>query len=413
MVFEVIDTYNRVKAELAAQTEQIGKDIGTSIISGSTEQLQSERAAVLKGLQDLYKIPDMGIITGDSKDALMAQLKAIDAEIAKRGPSTGAAVGANLKEGRGAVAAGAEEMVKPIPAKIRSADVEARLAAGEIPGNIGSAILEKQGLVGQAMQALKAQASSELMGWQQAARTIGQLVSTEVAKGVNDKRPGVKAAALNVRTIGEAELRKYIQAGHKVGSDAIAQVAAGMKDKDPAVRAQSRRTMDIIRNTKPNTRPAGVAAGQGVVTGLNSQKGAVGNAAANLARVVSQRIIATILRANPQRKGEQAGNAGGGPVHPPGMASGGVPTVPFAYKVNEKGEELFVPAVRGRILTAQESRAIASVRSMPGGGGDTVVNLSTYGLPMQADTPLEVARQVRRVTTGVIRPFRKRGWSGA
>lgn len=325
-------------------------------------------------------------------------------------------IGTNLKEGRGTVDAAAKEMVSGIPGAVEDAGTAAGTAGAQVPQDIASGIIAKQSVVRDAMSALRQQMSTELTGTQQANRVVGNLVAKDLAQGLKDGRPGVRAAANDVRTSAEEELKKYIAAGHNIGINAQNELAAALKSKDPLIRAQAQRTKRIIEEgVKARTKPVGAKAGSDLVAGLNSQKGPVGTAASNMAKLIAQRAIAAVLvSAATAREGERKGEAGGGPVSPPPRMAGGGTPLPFAYQVNEKGQELFVPAVRGRIMTAADTRKILSTPDGAGGGDTINMNLETYGLPMRAETPMEVASALERV--GRLRAVTTRpklSWRGA
>ncbi len=307
------------------------------------------------------------------------------------------------------VQAAAATMAAPIPGEVKKAKDKAVLIGSRTPTELAQAILDKQGIVGSAMQALKTQMETELTPAQNAVRNIGFLVSKEFGQGIHDGRSGVRRLTEQLRTTGETELRKFIAGGGRVGKQAMDALNKGLHDKNPAVRAEARRIKNIIEGgVKANTKPAGTKAGADVRAGLNSQSGPVGTAARRLGVRVATEVLKGVMSFRSQERAEQRASsgakAGGGPVYP-GMASGGSPQVPFAYRVNERGEELFVPEVRGRILTASEARSILSARTAPMAGGGQTIHLETYGLPIRAETPLEVARQVRRVNSGIIAPY--------
>jgi hypothetical protein len=72
---------------------------------------------------------------------------------------------------------------------------------------------------------------------------------------------------------------------------------------------------------------------------------------------------------------------------------GGAVQAGRAYVVGEVRPEMFIPTQPGRIEPRVSSGAI---RSGGGGGGAPPITIQTYGLPMRAETPLEVAMQTAR-----------------
>ena len=83
-------------------------------------------------------------------------------------------------------------------------------------------------------------------------------------------------------------------------------------------------------------------------------------------------------------------------------AAGGPVTAGQAYTVGEVGRELFVPNVSGTIIpTAQTERIMAS------GSDSTTINLSLTGAPLQAQSPADVVRELRRASRLGLTPPRR------
>jgi hypothetical protein len=97
----------------------------------------------------------------------------------------------------------------------------------------------------------------------------------------------------------------------------------------------------------------------------------------------------------------------GAQIHAGGMQHGGDLMAGEATVVGEVRPELFVPDVPGHVYPSVES----GLRALEERGDGTVVHLQTYGLPLRAETPLEVALQLRRVGSGNLQPYRPAGWS--
>jgi hypothetical protein len=334
--------------------------------------------------------------------ALQAKLDALNGTVKDSVGNLGPALGSRLAQGASATADGAEAMAAPIPGEVEKAKNEAIVIGSRTPGELAAAILEKQGVVGAAAAALKAQMQSELTPAQSAVRNIGFLTSKEFGQGINDGRSGVRHLAEQLRTTGETELRKFIAGGGKVGKQAMDALNAGLKSKNPAVRAEAQRIKRIIEGgVKPNAKPAGVKAGKDVVSGLNSQSGPVGTAA----RRLGMRVATYVLKGVTFKVNTDVNKGTRGPVR----AAGGPVEPGTTYRVNETGNEYFQPEVRGRILSASDTRALLSQPMPP--GNITNVNLSTYGQPMYAPTPSQIARAVTRVgTMGLLTPPQPKSW---
>ncbi len=393
-IFEVIETYKRISAELDAQSKEIGANIGKQITAGSLESLQQSKAALEQGLQDLNGVWDAGLFTTDQRRNMEQQLADVNASIAARSAALPGTAADNLAAGQGAVTDAAETMVDGIPGAVDGAAADAGLAAQGVPTEIASGILERQSVVGSAMATLRNQIENEKTPAAQASAAIGALISEELANAMNDKREGVRLVAQSTRETAEAELSLFIAGGGKIGAAGMAALVAAEKSKDPDVRAQAARTRAIIeQGVKPNTVPAGEKAGQGVVTGLNNKSGAVGTAAYNLGKTIVRNMLGGL--SNTARTKDD--------TYIPRRAHGGPVTAGQPYIVGEHRAELFVPSVSGTIMPD-----LSALMSTPSGGGGTTVNLSTYGLPMRAQTPVEVVHQLKRASRlGTITPPRR------
>jgi TP901 family phage tail tape measure protein len=69
---------------------------------------------------------------------------------------------------------------------------------------------------------------------------------------------------------------------------------------------------------------------------------------------------------------------GGSPATPPGMATGGAVSSGVPYIVGERGQELFVPNVNGRIIPNSELGGMWDMGSMSGGGGPMIGVANVY-----------------------------------
>ncbi len=88
------------------------------------------------------------------------------------------------------------------------------------------------------------------------------------------------------------------------------------------------------------------------------------------------------------------------------MAHGGPVTAGTPYIVGEHRPELFVPKVDGMILPRVPS---FTPTTAPGSNATTniTIPLSITGLPMQAESPADIVREIRRATSLGLAP-RKR-----
>ncbi len=364
----------KIQGDIDAQGSAL-KDQATDWVKRASDE---ELANAIAGVRE--QLDGMVFNTFDSKNKVVAVLNELIAEQNRRVPQV---VAASTEVGRAiptGVAAGIEGGAASVGVAASAALIGQVLSASDplkakatsigrsIMTSIATAILDTQGEVGAAMLALENQIDTERTPAQQAAYDIGVLVSGSVADGIKDKREGVRAQAANVRLIAEAELRQFIASGGRIGKKAMAELIAAEKSKDPDVRAQAKRTRAIIEsNVKPNTRPAGVQAGKGVVTGLNSQRGPVGTAATNLGRKIARNILGGILY-------QGGGRAAKDDVYIP-RVHGGPVEAGQPYVVGERRPELFVPKVDGMILPKVPSAA-SEPSGVTGGSGNTYnVNL--------------------------------------
>jgi hypothetical protein len=278
--------------------------------------------------------------------------------------------------------------------------VGSRVASGVAQGLYDVAI-QKQSVVQNAFQLLLSASKDTMHKVDEINYLVGVLTSKELAAGLTDSRASVRAAAEETRAAAFDRLKELRINGGNVGKQAIDALAKGMKSKNPTIRQTTRQTNDLItseiRNAK--TRPAGQTAGQNVANGLNDKRTAVGNAAWRLGVAIYQSLIHSV-------QFSQAHHTN--PKPPERRAGGGATEAGEIYVVGEHGQELFVPKTDGTIIPNDK---LSSYSSEPTrlADGQTVINLETYGLPMRAETPAEVAAQLRRV--GRVAPRKRLSWA--
>jgi hypothetical protein len=93
--------------------------------------------------------------------------------------------------------------------------------------------------------------------------------------------------------------------------------------------------------------------------------------------------------------GSLLGGALGALLGLPGRATGGPVSPGAAYRVGERGPEVFVPTSAGRIETA-----------IPGGGREVRVSISV-AQPRGGDAPVALRRSARQVASSVRRALRE------
>lgn len=396
-VFEVIETYNRISKELAAQSEQIGKDVGNQIVSGTTEQLRQSKAALEQGLKDINGVWDAGLFTTDNRKALEANLATVEAELARRADGIGRGVESSLGKQKDDVARGVSTMLSGANQGGDKAEQKGEMIGGRLVSGFYDGVIEKQSVVRTAIE-LATQTGEQTMS--RAAETmylIGVLTSDEMARGVNDARPNVAQAWKDAKKAALDRLEEIKPNAHTIGKQGAKLLADGAESTKPYIVNVSKRIAGIIeKNTKPNTKPVGRKAGQDVIDGLNSKKGPVGTAAHNLGRTIVRNMLGGILY-------QGGGRAAIDDVYVPrqhgGMAWPGMQVIG-----GERRPELFVPEVTGRIYPDIASGLHAAGVT---GGGDTY-QVTVASSPKAVESPADIMRQLRRFGEMGLLPRRRK-----
>lgn len=161
--------------------------------------------------------------------------------------------------------------------------------------------------------------------------------------------------------------------------------AAGLAPGDPAIRPGARVGTTTVQI--PGVGPVEVANGPGAKTGASAPSPQAGTTASAPAAKTGATVVRTMPGAAPVTlKGTRAS---GGPV------SGG-----SAYRINERGEEMFIPGASGTVVDAKRTEALLAVLrgqyQAPEGRGETTV-IHVGGITVQgADDPRATAREVMR-----------------
>lgn len=356
-VVELYNTWQTVSANLRAQAEGVSADVANLLTTGTDEQLRVAQTAMLEGYKKMVMMGGLGVIlSAETRSIMERDLKALQAELDRRAAGLGPTVAEGIETGAPAVEQAAGEMYGPVITEADKAAAAAGEKAEEIPEAIGEGVLRRQAVITDAFDRLKMLMENVLTRGQRAARAAGILTSKRLADGLADGRPAVRAQAQLVQAEAEEDLAKLIAGGGRAGEKAGAQLAKMLKSKNKAVRDSANRirasVVEKLEATKKPAGDAGAAAGDEFNARL---RGRVGSG--------SFRVNASV------RFGMQA-RAAGGPV------SAGVP-----YWTSEKGPEIYVPGVNGRILSHEDSmRAVGG----GGGGGDT------YNIPLTVQGALPV-----------------------
>jgi hypothetical protein len=228
-------------------------------------------------------------------------------------------------------------------------------------------------------------------------KPVGRKAGADLAGGVRSEEGATKGAARGLAiTIQQSTKANTKPNGVRAGRD----LSAGVSSTRGAV-AGAARNLDgaIERGINPNTRGKGVEAGRDVGGGLNSgaARNAIRSAARSLLNFINGlltinanvRVRATVSRnTGGSRGGSSAPRQHGGPVSPLG-----------SYVVGERGPELFVPRVSGRIVPHGPTASALA------GGGDTYqVNMTQ---PRRPETSADAMRELRRFGEMGLLPKRR------
>ena len=349
MVVEVWNTYNDQKAKLEEQGKAIGEGVAKQVIAGSVSQLEQSKAALEKGLQDLNGVWDAGLFTTDSRKNLEARLGEVNAELERRATAGGAAIPPAMAAGIATTAPAVEVAADAVAATFGLTMDGVKQAAGQT-GSAGMAAMAA-GITAarqaplDAFDTLKQMLKNAMSPMAEVARLHGELSSKALAAGLKSGDPAVRAQAVAVAKAAADRLGELAAGGGKAGRAAMAELDKGIRSKIPAVR------------------DAAIAAKDKVVAKLEAAKGPAGTAGEKAGDAFSARLRAATKAGTFAIKGNVTfgigGHAAGGPIAAPSW-------------VGEKGPEIYVPPVAGRILSHADSMAAVSGR---GTGGGVTVNV--------------------------------------
>ncbi len=403
-------------AEAIAQfgQEQIEKDAKPKIAELTEKALtEGTKEGLEKSISQLRSIahnagranPTYGEWVEAQIAPLQEKLDKLNGVVVASTDGIGRGVEASLGKQQDDVARGAEKMMSGVGAagsgaKAKGASLGSTVASGVAQGLYDVAI-QKQSVVQNAFKLLLSASQDTMHKVDEINYLVGVLTSKELARGLTDTRESVRVAAQETRAAAEARLAELRFNAGNIGKKTNEELAKGLKSKDPQVRAAAQRTKALIEAQikSAKTRAAGQTAGQNVANGLTDKRTAVGNAAWRLGVAIYQSLIHSV-------QFSQAHHTN--PKPPERRAGGGATEAGEIYVVGEHGQELFVPKTDGTIIPNDK---LSSYSSEPTrlADGQTVINLETYGLPMRAETPAEVAAQLRRV--GRVAPRKRLSWA--
>lgn len=378
-IVEVLATYNRIKEELAAQSEQIGTDVGNQIAKGTTESLQRSKAAIQQGIDDLGGVLDFGLFTNETRAALERDLAAVDAELTRRAAAAGERAGVALSEGvaDGAArtsgggswdkAAGAVE--NAIDTSLAGVVAKARRTGGEAMEALAQGITDAREKPLSAFDRLKAMLKNQMTSTKEAARLAGQLTSKALAEGLRSKDPAVRAQAEATKLLIIERLQEMARSGQPLGKKAMQELNDGIRSKNPVVRAAARAAKDAVtselRKAQPPARDAGASAGIAFVKGI-------------LSRLPT--FVQTMLRQQLAKMGVT------------GFAAGSW-SIPHDQIAVVHRREMIIPAAPAAAIRSGAASVTAAGVVPAGGGGAT-----TYNIPVnvQGALPVRTIRDIQR-----------------
>ena len=468
-IFEVFATYDRLKKEHEAQLADIDTNVGNQLATGTTASLQQSKAALEKGLQEINGVWDAGIFTTDSRRSLEEQLAAVDAELARRAAQLPSTVAGAIAGGMHEVTTATNNMwtlPKPDTAAAAAAGNEVGQAAAQ---GVATGISELKQLAVDAWDRLLDLIKNATTPAAEASRLTGRLLSDRLANALNDGRPEVRAqaeltkqtmldrltelgaggASLSKKAAAQIEaglksknpqvrananaartsylkgLEQYVSNGGRLSKAAARQVELGLKSKNAQVKAAAERIRDLakrpLQQLAGQTRTYGANTAQAYADGIRSKINAI-QWAAKLAVSGARKILEAGSPPGPESPlhlvdvwGERTMQAyAGGLARMGGAVRGAVRGVvggaaeEFGRKRRFSAGAVFGRAPElARVGEAASSIAhtLGDARETARGGDSTVINLTTQGLPMRAETPAEVVRRLRRASRlGTIVP---------
>lgn len=290
MIFEVVQTYNRIKAELDAQLAQISTDAQKQLTSATNDALAMQKAALEKGIADLNSVWDLGLFTGDARAKLQAELDATNAELERRASEMGPSFGEGLAQGAPDVGAGADAMLGGMVGPLLEAVGDAYQGGRDAVAAHAQALRGGWDSVQGAWDSLKDAMKDPMSKAKRIAELEGILSSKRLAKGLKSNDPLIRAESEALVIAIEDELALLKGIGEDKGQKGGKGVADGLRDKKGAVRdaAGDLNTAASNKLGALNLRDEGREAGGQFAAGLRSALNIVGGAAAALAAEVAK-----------------------------------------------------------------------------------------------------------------------------
>lgn len=317
---EVINTYNRIKGELAVQTAEIAANAQNQIKNATDAELTIQRDALKTGMDRLAEQARAGnFLALEPLKEIVAQYNATQTELNERAARAAREQQYQLEAAKAGTLVAAQDLVDVLPTALEKGQARARAAAAEwarkpigeqlvlmghdarIRGaeaalSLASGLRERRSAVDAAMAQLREDMKNAMSPKKLAARDIGLLFGKDLTKGLNSADPVVKAQAKATRALLEDELIETIKAGGEAGKKIQEELERKLKSKDPDVKAQAQRTKSIIDaalKDQPAKTP-GEKIGQDLRNDIAGANGPVGRAAYQLGVTIARQVLAGV-----------------------------------------------------------------------------------------------------------------------
>lgn len=428
----LLEELGKIRADIDRLGKQIGTDVGNQIATGSIESLRTSKAALEKGIKDLWVIEGWVSLDQKAMRDLQAQLDLVNAEIERRAKETPGAAAAGLAAGE-PLGPPAAAVFRPIPREVAKAKEEAETIAGQTPEAVASALTKRKSAVDAAMERLRTAITNPVERAKERARIVGLLTGDELTKALASKNPAIRAEAERTRDTLEEQLLGLVNRSGKHGKAFMDALNAALKSKNPAVRAEAERIKAIVeeRVESLNGRELGREAGGEVASGLDAAKPRARTSGGGLAnsiaagvtaknytptgQTIGNRIVGAINSAQTRSRiagvvsslaalinglfrqrvafdidvrgsgGYSGTRAVGGPVRA---------GLPYLVNENTSRSEVMVPSTSGYVLTRAQAEAAMATAPATGGGDHVEVNVAGV-LPPRL--PREIVTELRRV----------------
>ena len=290
------------------------------------------------------------------------------------------------------VRAALEPLLPVISNAMREGNRAARHEAALMGPSIRDGIKSGRDAVDAAMADLRWAMTHPLKNVKYVAALEGKLTGKRLRDGLKSTNPDVRAAAERTRAVIIDEWEKATGQSWNHGQSVTQNLAGGIKARRKAAQGAAQTVKSDVKTELDRAPSAAQTAGgnttKSFAEGLRSFIGRVVAAA----QAIAAAVAANTKPGSPTEEGplSKAGGMEGWGESLARQFGEGLGQAKFD-PVEALGLSAFDPVGAARSGAA----AAPAIRDVPR-GGDTNLNLQTYGLPIRSRTPLEVAQQVRR-----------------